>query len=198
MLEFPEITSSIRRNLWLALMKEIMLMHQFLSKFKVECQIQAWEMHARTILSIIRLHAARELQRISPPDPTKFLIFALYDELPKGDYVLDELAESLKKVNSGHPCSCSSILRSMNLSIALSGEVKEEKEVEEQKHISDDICSPLQTAINQSREEAKEAKMAKFTTGVLKEEGISENVLVLMVCFYLPYYALSSDFILTE
>ncbi|PKI69181.1 hypothetical protein CRG98_010448 [Punica granatum] len=33
-LEFPEITSSTRRDHWLALTKEIMLMHRFLSKFK--------------------------------------------------------------------------------------------------------------------------------------------------------------------
>ncbi|KAH9784590.1 ArgH [Citrus sinensis] len=179
-LEFPEITSSTRRDHWLALTKEIMLMHKFLSKFKVECPIQAWEMNARTILCIIRLHAAREMLRILPPDPTKFLIFALYDELPKGDYVLEELAESLKKVNCGHPSSASSILRCMNLSIAASGEVKEGKELEEHKHISDESCSSLETAINQSKEQAKAIEIAKSTTEGLKDEGISDSILVLL------------------
>ncbi|GAY39985.1 hypothetical protein CUMW_048570 [Citrus unshiu] len=179
-LEFPEITSSTRRDHWLALTKEIILMHKFLSKFKVECPIQAWEMNARTILCIIRLHAAREMLRILPPDPTKFLIFALYDELPKGDYVLEELAESLKKVNCGHPSSASSILRCMNLSIAASGEVKEGKELEEHKHISDESCSSLETAINQSKEEAKAIEIAKSTTEGLKDEGISDSILVLL------------------
>ncbi|KAJ0013433.1 hypothetical protein Pint_20032 [Pistacia integerrima] len=174
-LEFPEMTSSTRRDHWLSLMKEILLMHQFLSKYKVECPIQAWEMHARTILGIIRLHAAREMLRISPPDPKNFLIFALYDELPKGDYVLDKLADSLKKVNCAHPCSGSSILRSMNLSIISTVNVEEEHT-----SISDDSPSTLETAINQVREEAKETEIAKSTTEVLKEEGLSENVLVLM------------------
>ncbi|XP_031254166.1 uncharacterized protein LOC116112118 [Pistacia vera] len=174
-LEFPEMTSSTRRDHWLSLMKEILLMHQFLSKYKVECPIQAWEMHARTILGIIRLHAAREMLRISPPDPKNFLVFALYDELPKGDYVLDELADSLKKVNCAHPCSGSSILRSMNLSIISTVNVEEEHT-----SISDDSPSTLETAINQVREEAKETEIAKSTTEVLKEEGLSENVLVLM------------------
>ena len=115
-LEFPEVTSSTRRDHWLALTKEIMLLHQFLAKYKIESPLLSWEMHARTILGIIRLHAAREMLKISPPAPTKFLIFSLYDEIPKGDYVLDELAESLKKIICGHPFSASSILRSMNIS----------------------------------------------------------------------------------
>ncbi|KAL5770264.1 hypothetical protein ACOSP7_014418 [Xanthoceras sorbifolium] len=180
-LEFPELTSSTRRGHWLALTKEIMLMHQFLLKFEVGCPIQAWEMHARTILSIIRLHAAREMLRISPPDPTKFLIFALFDELPKGDYVLGELAESLKKVNPGHPCSGSSILRSMNLSLSIISGV-EAKEVVGDEHINmtDDSPTSLETAINQTRVEAKEVEIAKSTTEGLKEEGISDSAYVLL------------------
>ncbi|XP_044473009.1 uncharacterized protein LOC123201522 [Mangifera indica] len=174
-LEFPELTSSTRRDHWLALTKEIMLMHQFLSRYKVECQIQAWEMHARTILGIIRLHAAREMLRISPPDPKNFFIFALYDELPKGDYVLNQLADSLKKVNSAHPCSGSSILRSMNLSIISTVQVEEDLT-----SVGDDSLCTLKTVINQVKEEATETQIAKSTTEVLKEDGFSENYLVFM------------------
>jgi hypothetical protein len=182
-LEFPEVTSSTRRDHWLAIIKEIMFMHRFLSKYKVECQIQAWEMHARTILGIIRLHAARELLRISPPAPTKFLIFALFDELPKGDYILEELAASLKKVNSGHPCSASSTLKDLNMSqsIISSAEVKEVGE--ENVYLSGlhDNQSSLETTINQAREEEKDTAIAKATTEGLKEEGIAESALVLKV-----------------
>jgi hypothetical protein len=182
-LEFPEVTSSTRRDHWLAIIKEIMFMHRFLSKYKVECQIQAWEMHARTILGIIRLHAVRELLRISPPAPTKFLIFALFDELPKGDYILEELAASLKKVNSGHPCSASSTLKDLNMSqsIISSAEVKEVGE--ENVYLSGlhDNQSSLETTINQAREEEKDTAIAKATTEGLKEEGIAESALVLKV-----------------
>lgn len=184
-LEFPEMKSSTRRDHWLALIKEVMLMHQFLSSYNVECPIQAWEMHARTISGIIRLHAARELLRISPPSPTKFLIFALFDELPKGDYVLEQLAESLKKVNSGHPCSACSILRTMNMSQSVLPGVEVEAVGKECTSASgqDDIPSSLESAINQVREEAKEVEIAKATTEVLKEEGIGESATVLMVSF---------------
>ena len=183
-LEFPEITSSTRRDHWLALSKEVMLLHQFLNKFKIESPIQAWEMHSRTILGIIRLHAAREMLRISPPDPTKFLIFALFDELPKGDYVLEELAKGLKNANNWRACSASSILRSLNVSqqsIALT-EVKEEPAGESESVSGQaDNFSTLESAINQAREEEKETFIAKAITEGLKQEGIGDNILVLKV-----------------
>lgn len=183
MLEFPEITSSTRRDHWLALTKEIMLMHQFLSKFKVECPIQAWEMHARTILAIVRLHAAREMLRISPPEPTRFLIFSLFEELPKGDYILEELAESLKKVNSGNPCSASSILRCMIISESIHSSIEVTEVGKESAGPSGPVedTSLLESVINQAREEEKEIAIAKATTEGLKEEGIAESIAIFMV-----------------
>ncbi|KAK9289941.1 hypothetical protein L1049_008103 [Liquidambar formosana] len=181
-LEFPEITSSTRRDHWLSLIKEIILLHMFLSKFKIKSPIQAWEMHARTILGIVRLHAAREMLRLSPPAPTKFLIFALFEDLPKGDYVLEQLAESLKDVSSGHPCSASSILRNLNLypSTISSIEVKEVGEEVISVSGQADSLSSLESTINQVREEAKEVEIAKATAETIKEEGHSESVLVLV------------------
>ncbi|KAB2631692.1 hypothetical protein D8674_009211 [Pyrus ussuriensis x Pyrus communis] len=186
-LEFPEVTSSTRRDLWLALSKEIMLMHRFLAKYKISCPIQAWEMHSRTILAITRLHAAREMLRISPPPPTRFLIFSLFDEIPKGDYVLEELAESLKKSNSGHPCSASSILRSMNLSesMIISG-LDQEMKVGSSENATPtpsgqvENSSLLETAINQARVEEKDIAIAKATTKERKEEGISESATIFL------------------
>lgn len=181
-LEFPEVASSTRRDHWLALIKEIMLMHRFLSIYKGECQTQAWEMHARTILGIIRLHAARELLRISAPSPTKFLIFALFDKLPKGDYILEELAESLKKINSEHPCSASSILMGLKVPLPIISDV-EAKAVGESTHAVafDENKATLETVINQAREEEKNIAMAKATTEGLKDEGIAESAFIFKV-----------------
>ncbi|KAJ4834950.1 hypothetical protein Tsubulata_021476 [Turnera subulata] len=185
-LEFPELTSSTRRDHWLALVKEVMLMHQFLLRYKVESPSEMWDVHARTISGIIRLHAARELLRITPPAPTKFLIFALFEELPKGDYVLEELAENLKKANSGHPCSASSVLRFLNVShpVVPSLEVKEvmDKDCKEEctTITHQDGIQSLKSAIDKTRVEAKEIEIAKATTDVLKEEGIARSATVLM------------------
>ncbi|GMI94261.1 hypothetical protein like AT2G21720 [Hibiscus trionum] len=182
LLEFPEMTSSTRRDHWLSLTKEVLLMHKFLSKFKTESPIQAWEMHSRTILGIIRLHAAREMLRISPPDPTKFLIFALYDELPKGDYVLEQLAESLNRVNIGQPCSAHSILRKTNFldQTILSLETKGVNEKSKAIAGGEYDKTSLETAINQTRKEEREVVNAKEAIEGLKEEGVSENALILM------------------
>lgn len=179
------MTSSTRRDHWLMLVKEITLMHKFLRKFNVESPLQAWEIHSRTILGIIRLHAAREMLRISPPDPKKFLIFSLFEEVPKGDYVLEELAEiSLKVGTTKNPCSASSILRNMNMD-RLGNMVKEEGEdiCKEKGGVTDkeEMLASLESAVNQSREEGKVIEKAKATTAELEEEGISESVAVLMV-----------------
>ncbi|KAM7272745.1 hypothetical protein ACFE04_027408 [Oxalis oulophora] len=181
LLEFPELTSSTRRDFWLALVKEILLLHQFLSKYEMEYPTQTWEIHSRTILGILRLLAAREMLRISPPAPTKFLIFALYDEIPKGDYVLEQLADSIKKVDTKHSLSASSILRNINMphSIVMSEEVKASDMSDEGKVVTakDEV---LEDIVNQAREEAKEVEIAKATTDKLKEEGIAESAQVLM------------------
>ncbi|KAG8376419.1 hypothetical protein BUALT_Bualt09G0061500 [Buddleja alternifolia] len=179
-LEFPEMTSSTRRDHWLALVKEVMLLHQFLSKFKVDSALEVWEMHARAILGIIRLHAAREMLRISPPEPKSFLMFALLDELPKGDYILQELAESLKKFSIGHPCSASSILRNLNVSQPCVPCEEPLKVSDKGEIVQPENLSSLESAINQSRKEAKEIDSAKATAEGLKEEGISESAQVLM------------------
>ncbi|KAL6560150.1 hypothetical protein OROHE_006388 [Orobanche hederae] len=179
-LEFPEMTSSTRRDHWLALVKEIMLLHKFLSKFKVESPLQVWEMHSRTILGIVRLHAAREMLRISPPLPQSFLIFALLDQLPKGDYVLEELAESLKRFSGGHPCSASSILRNLNVSQPCVPCVEPLKIGGEGKMVHPASFASLESAINQAREEAKEMDMAKASAEGLKDDGISESAQVFM------------------
>ncbi|PWA88634.1 hypothetical protein CTI12_AA118690 [Artemisia annua] len=181
-IEFPEMTSSTRRDHWLALIKEIMLLHKFLRKFEIKSPLQSWEMHARTILGIIRLHAAREMLRISPPDPKSFLIITLYDELPTGSSVLQELAKSLKSVDSGHPCSATSILLNLNVSQVSTrhAEIKVgigDAEIADNKP---DNISSLETAVEEVREEAKEINLAKAKEEEIKDEGIGNSAIVLM------------------
>ncbi|GER41805.1 hypothetical protein STAS_18539 [Striga asiatica] len=176
-LEFPEVTSSTRRDHWLALVREIILLHKFLSKYKVDPTFHAWEMHSRTILGIVRLHAAREMLRISPPLSKSFLIFTLLDDLPKGDYVLEELAGSLARsgVGGAHPCSASSILRNLNVSRPV-----EPREIVVGDDDNDKDMSSLESAINQACEEGKEMEVARASAEGLKDEGISESAQVLM------------------
>ncbi|KAK1310294.1 hypothetical protein QJS10_CPA08g00085 [Acorus calamus] len=179
-LEFPELTGSTRRDHWLALTKEVIFLHRFLLKFQIEPPLRAWEVQARTMLGIFRLHAAREMLRISPPVPSSFLIFYLFDELPKGDYVLEELSNSLGGTDAMHPCSATLILKRLNIS----HRVVEDAEVKEGLEgpaggVAESLVS-LETTIGQVREEAKELIVAKASVEGLKEEGLAYSLLILM------------------
>lgn len=181
MLEFPEMTSSTRRDHWLALTKEIILLHQFLSQMKIESSLQAWEMHARTILGIVRLHAAREMLKLSPPNPNSFLIFSLFIELPKGDYVIEELCSSLKKMSSMHPCSASAILKSLNMSPPIVSSIEVEGGRKKSFDAEAEDLTSLETTIDQVREEAKEVSIAEASVEGLKEEGIGDAIATFVV-----------------
>ncbi|RWW19460.1 hypothetical protein GW17_00016487 [Ensete ventricosum] len=174
------MTSSTRRDHWLTLIKEVILLHHFTSKFNIEHPVHVWEIHARTILGVLRLHAARELLRISPPAPANFLIFSLYEDLPKGDYVLAELANAVKQATGLSPCTATSILKGLNISHGVSLLNTSEDETSSPA----DTLKSLETTIDQVREEVKEVSVAKATVEEMKEEGISDSLLTLVVsCF---------------
>ncbi|KAI0524804.1 hypothetical protein KFK09_004190 [Dendrobium nobile] len=183
-LEFPEMTSSTRRDHWFALIKEVILMHRFISKFnakypETEAFLQAWEVQARTILGVMRLHAAREMLRMAPPPPINFLIFTLLDEVPKGDYVLEELYNSLKKTKGISSCSAASILNSLNLAIPIVDATNiKGVEITPSSPEAESLAS-LETTVELVREEAKEASIAKATVGGIKEEGITDSIIFL-------------------
>lgn len=174
------MTSSTRREHWLTLIKEIILLHRFISRFNIESPMQALQMHARTILGVLRLHAARQMLRISPPVPTNFLIFTLYDDLPKGDYVLEELSNSMKQTNKIKHCNAAFILKSLNMSLPMDT-MKMQEGIEEHPSNQADSLASLETTIGQIREEAKALSIAKATIEKMKADGISESLLVLVV-----------------
>ncbi|XP_020591575.1 uncharacterized protein LOC110032324 isoform X2 [Phalaenopsis equestris] len=184
-LEFPEMASSTRRDHWFALINEVIKMHKFISKLRdefseTETCFQVWEVQARTILGIMRLHAAREMLRMAPPPPINFLIFTLLDEVPKGDYVLEELYNSLKKSEVIGACSAASILKSLNIGspVVCGMKAKEGVEITPRRGEAESLAM-LEPAIEQVREEAKEASIAKATLEKIKDEGIIDSIILL-------------------
>ncbi|XP_074580392.1 uncharacterized protein LOC141836766 [Curcuma longa] len=177
-IEFPEMTSSTRRDHWLTLIKEIILLHRFILKFDIQNPIQAWEIHARSILGVFRLHAARELLRISSPSPANFLIFLLYEELPKGDYVLTEIANTIKQKTNLSLCSATSILKGLNIYHVDSFSM--ERTPKENTNNQTDSLMSLGPTINQVREEGKEVSIAKASVEQMKGGGIMDSLLVLV------------------
>lgn len=75
-LEFPELTASARRDYWLALIKEVVTVHNFISRFGLKGREEK-EAIARSVVGVIRLHATRESFQIFLPCPQTLLTFTL-------------------------------------------------------------------------------------------------------------------------
>ncbi|KAK3148333.1 hypothetical protein QOZ80_3BG0293730 [Eleusine coracana subsp. coracana] len=179
-LEFPEITSSTRRDMWLTLIREVLFIHRFISMYNIESPIHKWEVHSRIILGVIRLHAAREMLRMSPPLPSSFLVFSLYDDLPKGDFVLEQLASNLKQTSTITRLSASYVFKSLSKSrlVPLSAEMAKDSDMDLNSH--EQPLASLENTIDQVKDEAKEVTAANVTVDGMKDEGITDSLLVLV------------------
>ena len=175
------MTSSTRRDLWLTMIREVMFLHRFICANNIESPIHKWEVHSRVILGVIRLHAARDMLMMSPPPPSSFLIFSLYDDLPKGDFVLEQLANNLKETSTITSFSASYVFKSLSKSdpIALSAEMAKEHDRNSSSH--ELPLASLGSTIDQVRDEAREVTVANAPIEGMKEEGLTDSLLVLVV-----------------
>ncbi|KAL6902382.1 hypothetical protein ACP4OV_005258 [Aristida adscensionis] len=180
-LEFPEMTSSTRRDMWLTLIREVLFIHRFISMYSIESPIHKWEVHSRIILGVIRLHAAREMLRMSPPLPSSFLIFSLYDDLPKGDFVLEQLASNLKETSTITRLSASYVFKGLSKShlTPLSMEIAKDHDSDSSSHEQPQLVS-LENTIDQVKDEAREVTAANVAIDGMKEEGITDSILLLV------------------
>jgi hypothetical protein len=94
-LEFPELTGRTRRDYWLATIREVMLVHQFIRTYQLE-GVGKSEALAKAVLGIARLRATRETFQVLPPKAESLLTYSLGAEMPGGDLILEELANSLR------------------------------------------------------------------------------------------------------
>ncbi|CAN6321395.1 unnamed protein product [Urochloa humidicola] len=179
-LEFPEMTSSTRRDMWLTLIREVIFIHRFILMYSIESPIHKWEVHSRIILGVIRLHAAREMLRMSPPPASSFLVFSLYDDLPKGDFVLEQLASNLKQTSTITRLSASYVFKGLSKSYAipLSAEIAKEHDRDSSSH--EQPLVSLENKIDQVKDEAREVTAANAAIDGMKEEGITDSLLVLV------------------
>lgn len=145
-----------------------------------ECPQHSSEMHSRAILGVIRLHAAREMLKMSPPPPNSFLIFALYDDVPKGDYVLEKLANSLRQTFKITPYGATDVLKRLDL-VSHPFEPSSQGKVQVLEEEQRNQAESLDSTVGQIKQEAMEVGIAKAAMHEVKEEGISDSLLVLVV-----------------
>ena len=175
------MTSSTRRDMWLTLIREVLFIHRFISMYNIESPVHKWEVHSRIILGVIRLHAAREMLRMAPPPPSSFLVFSLYDDLPKGDFVLEQLASNLKQTSTITRLSASYVFKGLSKSyvIPLSAEIAKDHETDSNGH--EQPLASLENKIDQVKDETREVTAANAAIEGMREEGITDSLLVLVV-----------------
>jgi len=74
-LEFPKLTGCTRWDCWLAIIREVIVAHQFIRTFQLEGVGKA-EALAKAVLGIARLRATRETSHVLPPKPETLLTYS--------------------------------------------------------------------------------------------------------------------------
>lgn len=100
MLEFPEVTGRTRRDYWLAILREVIQVQQFIFTFQLK-GVGKVEALAKAVLGIAQLKATKETCHVLPPKPENLLTCSLGAEMPGGDLILVELANALRGISRG-------------------------------------------------------------------------------------------------
>jgi len=94
-LEFSELTGHMRRDYWLAIMREIVAVHSFARQNRLEGPSRRQAL-AKAVRGIARLKTLWALNKSLPPNPEMHLTFLCADELPGGDAILRAMANNLR------------------------------------------------------------------------------------------------------
>ncbi|WJX29914.1 hypothetical protein P8452_18507 [Trifolium repens] len=100
-LEFPELKGHARRDYWLAIIREILCVHKFISKFGIK-GVARDEALWKAVLGILRLQAIQDMSSVGPILNDSLLMFNLCDQLPGGDFILETLVNMSYSRESEH------------------------------------------------------------------------------------------------
>lgn len=182
----------------MAISHEILYAHRFIRKFNLE-GIQQAEALSKATLGVFRYHAVREAFHIIPSHFNTLLAFALAENLPRGDMILETLATRLELLTTEtrSPVAMGTSSDSMKLQSLLSPFslltltrlgfplLKEADVTREAEFQVGDVCvgeiNPLETAVKQSKFDSSKAVAAQATVDQVKVEGIDTNVAVMKV-----------------
>lgn len=200
MLEFPELTGRTRRDYWLAIIREVMSVHEFIRTYQLE-GVGKSEALAKAVLGIARLRATRETFHVLPPKPESLLTYSLGAEMPGGDLILAALANSLRctgrvevpmsdesdldrhQGNKIYVSPAAAAVASFRPSTPKSAEKMKETPVPIGEILIGETTA-LEKAISQSRDNTKKVLLAQATIEGVKVEGIDTNAAVMKVCSY--------------
>lgn len=177
---------------------EILYAHRFIRKYDLK-EIQQAEALSKATLSIFRYRAVREAFHVFPSHFNTLLAFALAENLPRGDIILETLASRLELLtaqtrspvavwtSSDSPklqslLSPFSLLTLTRLGFTLLKVADGTGDAEFQ---FGDVCvgeiNPLEIAVKQSKVDSSKAVAAQATVDQVKVEGIDANLAVMKV-----------------
>lgn len=197
MLEFPELTGRTRRDYWLAIIREVISVHQFIITYQLE-GVGKDEALAKAVLGIARLRATKETFHVLPPKPESLLTYSLGAEMPGGDLILAELANLLRSTGRGegqaneesaldkqqgnriYAISAAAIVSTFRPSTPKGVERIKETPLPIGEILIGETTA-LEKAILQSRDNTKKVLLAQATIEGVKVEGIGTNAAVMKV-----------------
>ncbi|CAN0906646.1 hypothetical protein LINGRAHAP2_LOCUS24375 [Linum grandiflorum] len=191
-IEFPELKGHTRRDYWLAIIREILLVHKFIIKFQIS-GVARDEALSKAVLGILRLQAIQDLSSIDLGRHEGILMFNLCEQLPGGDLILKTLANMLSAgeleranhykhgVGPGMYSASSLAMVSglgfvfgssgidSNVTALVVGEVA----------VGEMTC--LERAVRESKDSYKKVVVAQATVDGVKVDGLDTNLAVMKV-----------------
>ncbi|CAA6655711.1 unnamed protein product [Spirodela intermedia] len=192
--EFPELKGHSRRDYWLAIIHEVLHVHEFIRKFDLS-ETQRVEALSKAILGIFQYRAVKEVFHIISSRSKTLLPFSLAENLPKGDKILEALHGHLELLCMGMECTArktlpdatplGNLLPVSMLELTRKGFtlMKTADGIEENVsqigafYVGDK--SPLDKAVWQSICYSGKAETARATVEQVKVEGIDTNLAVM-------------------
>ncbi|KAL8111076.1 hypothetical protein AgCh_026719 [Apium graveolens] len=186
-MEFPELKGHSRRDYWLAVIREILLVHRFINKFQIT-GVERDEALMKAILGILRVHALREISSTVPLCYETLLMFNVCNQLPGGDLILEKLAsmttrkgERTNEAKAGtdmYSISALSMASNLGFAVGTSMDSPSKKDLVVGE-ISVGGLSPLRKAVEESRSSYKKVVLAQATVDGVKVDGIDTNMAVM-------------------
>ncbi|CAN6482609.1 unnamed protein product [Victoria cruziana] len=191
-MEFPEFKGHLRRDYWLAVIREVLHVNQFIRKFSLK-DVREGEALSRAILGIFRCRAIRDAFHIVPSHFRTILSFILAERLPKGDNVLEALSGRLELLNiesggsslNGSKIQSTTVQPVSLLTLQKFGLIikKETEVVKDVKFSNGDVwvgvANPLELALKQSKLDSFKAEAAHASVAQMKVEGVDTNLAVM-------------------
>ncbi|KAK7291423.1 hypothetical protein RIF29_06556 [Crotalaria pallida] len=186
--EFPELKGHARRDYWLAIIREILNVHKFISKYRMK-GVARDEALWKAVLGILRLQAIQDISSSIPIQYDTLLMFNLCDQLPGGDLILEALANMPNLRDSDHDndaragsgmnsISALDMVSNLGFVFGTSPTNSNENRIAVGE-ISVGEMTSLERAVKESKNNYKKVVSAQATVDGVKVDGIDTNLAVM-------------------